>query len=668
MQGQVSLLAIALLPLAAGAVIFGFEAAWRRWFGAERALMLAGRLALGSTLLAGMLLALALYVLTRRPELDPVQDVLWASAGRTTVLALHLELGMLARVVGCVALTIALAVQVAALGDPRDGCRSLGRAALLLGGVLLVALGSTVWGVALGWQIAALGCGVSGQVLGDRSEETGAFAQVGWRWSDGGVWLAVLAIAVGAGDLGIPLVTRAMLFGEHSTMLVGGPIAGAAPVTVAVLGLLVGVLGRLGGLMAALRGEAVAGRAAVLGLGAGVGVLMLLRLHAVLVLAPTLMAGLVVVGGVVALWAAVMGLRGRGDEGVVRVVQAQLGLCLLALGFGAWVPALGLLVGCGVAGAAMVLAWGSGVRWSRWASGLALAGALPCGAGLWAGELGGSALMFMSAWSPWINFAAAVVCAAVMLAIGGSIGHVLRDRSPGHGGPELALGAGVLAVGAVAIGAIDVPGLEATLRAWVWPEFAGSWLLRDDYGLGPLPGYRVELARYGVVVAVLLAGLGMGLAGRLRGWALALPELEMGLAGLRRRARALIAGAHEVVELRALAVLLVPGSPGLGRAAGRGDLQAALVIALFGAIAVLAVVFANPDVVQVGPSRVYPVDVGGLDPALLGSQRRGAKGAKAEEAAPGAAARELAPGTGDAAAARELAPGTGDAAAVEGGP
>jgi hypothetical protein len=77
---------------------------------------------------------------------------------------------------------------------------------------------------------------------------------------------------------------------------------------------------------------------------------------------------------------------------------------------------------------------------------------------------------------------------------------------PVSGGPELALGAGVLAVGAVAIGAIDVPGLEATLRAWVWPEFAGSWLLRDDYGLGPLPGYRVELARYGVVVAVAAGG------------------------------------------------------------------------------------------------------------------------------------------------------------------
>ena len=119
MQGQVSLLAIVGLPLAAGALILGFEAAWRRWFGPERALMLAGRVALGSTLLAGLLLSLALYVLTRRPDLAPVQDVLWAAAGRTTVLALHLELGMLARVVCAAALAVALAVQIAALGDPQ---------------------------------------------------------------------------------------------------------------------------------------------------------------------------------------------------------------------------------------------------------------------------------------------------------------------------------------------------------------------------------------------------------------------------------------------------------------------------------------------------------------------------------------------------------------------
>ena len=671
MQGQVSLLAIAALPVAAGVLISGFAPAWRRWFGEERALMLAGRVALGSTLLSGMLLALALYVLARRPDLAPVQDVLWASAGRTTVLALHLELGMLARVVCVVALTIALAVQVAALGDPRRGTGDLGRAALLLGGVLLTALATTVWGCALGWQIAALASGRLGQVAEDRSQGTGPFAQVAWRWSDGGVWVAVLAIAIGAGDLGLDLVTRSVLFGAHSTLLLGGPLAGAAPVTVAAAGLLVAAAGRLGGLPAALRGEAAAGRAALLGLGAGAGLLLLLRLHVVLVLAPTLMAGLALVAGVGALGLAVAGLRGRGEDVLVRVAQAQLGLAALALGFGAWVPAAGLLLASGLASAAATLAWSTGGRTGsslRWVSGVALAGLLPGGVALWSGEIGGAAFTYMSAWSPWLNWAAAGLVGCTLLAIAGSMGHVLRDRSSATGGPELALAGGVLTAGARAIGAIDVPGVAASLRVWLWPEFAASWLLRDDFGLGPLPQYRAEEARLGALVGVGVAAVGLLLAPRLRAWALRLPGFGWSPgAWLARRARALLAALHELGERRVLGLLLVPGSPGVARAPGRGELQGALVLALLGAVAVLAVVFANPDVVQVGPTRVYPVDVGGLDPALLGSKRAGKSAAARPELAPGTgdgARPELAPGTGDG-ARPELAPGTGDGAGRE---
>jgi len=53
------------------------------------------------------------------------------------------------------------------------------------------------------------------------------------------------------------------------------------------------------------------------------------------------------------------------------------------------------------------------------------------------------------------------------------------------------------------------------------------------------------------------------------------------------------------------------------------------VLGLLGALVVLGFVYCNPDVVQVGPSRVYPVDLGGLDPALLGSGR-----SRESEAAP----------------------------------
>ena len=59
MPGELTLLAIALLPLMAGLLVAGFAPRWRRWFGAERALMVAFRIALGGTLLAALLLGTA---------------------------------------------------------------------------------------------------------------------------------------------------------------------------------------------------------------------------------------------------------------------------------------------------------------------------------------------------------------------------------------------------------------------------------------------------------------------------------------------------------------------------------------------------------------------------------------------------------------------------------
>jgi hypothetical protein len=57
------------------------------------------------------------------------------------------------------------------------------------------------------------------------------------------------------------------------------------------------------------------------------------------------------------------------------------------------------------------------------------------------------------------------------------------------------------------------------------------------------------------------------------------------------------------------------------RAPGPERAQVGLLLGLLGALVVLGFVYCNPDVAQVGPSRVYPVDAGGLDPALLGSGR-----------------------------------------------
>lgn len=645
MGAHVSLLAIAGLPLLAGLLICGCAPAWRRWFGDEGALAVAGRVALGATLLSGLLVAAAVYALRVRPDLSPTQLVPWAGAGRTTALDLDLELGGLALAVTVVALLVALAVQIAALGDPRDGARTLGRSALLLAGTGLLALSATVWGAALGWQLVALVTGWSrGHVAQDMSPGTGPEGQAGRGWgrlAQVGVWLAVLVTAVGAGDLGFAAIARGALLGEHASLLamrLGGPFGGVAPASVAAVALVIAALAGVAGLPAALRGASTAARAAVLGLASGAGVLLLLRLHVLLTLAPVVMAGLALAGATIAALAGVAGLRARGTEALARVAQAYLGLLLLAVGVGAWAPACGLLLAYALTGAALGL---EGGRWSRWLAALALAGVVP-GALLWSGELLGAAFMYMSAGSPGLNVACAALAAVAALAIAGSMGHVLRDRSEGTGG-ELGLAAGLLALAAVLVAAIDVPGQIWALRVWIGPEFAASWLLPGEYALGPRPPYSLAMARLGAGAWFAIAALGVAVAPRLSAWASRLPLPRVTLPDLGRTGRALAAALHELGELQIFRPLLL-GPTAVARAPGRADRQRGLVLALFGALAVLGVVYCNPDVSQLGPSRTYPVDVGGINPALLGTRRAGA-------AKPAEAAEKLSPETGAAPAA-----------------
>ncbi|HEY0133146.1 MAG TPA: hypothetical protein VGB85_03675, partial [Nannocystis sp.] len=503
MQAHVSLLAIVALPMLAGLLICGFEAAWRRWFGAERALALAGRIALGGTLLSGLLLAAGVYALRVRPDLGRTQEIPWAGAGHTTALDLDLELGGLALVAGAVALVVALGVQLAALGDVRDGARSLGRAALLLAGTLLLALSATLWGAALGWQIVVLVACSWGQVREDMSEGAGAPR---WRATDAGLWLAVLATTVGAGALAFAAIDRGALLGAQASLIagkLGGPFGAATPASVAAVGLAVAVLGRVAGLAGLLRGQSPVARAAVLGLASGAGMLLLLRAHMLLVLAPTVMAALALVGGAVAVLAGVAALRTSShEETLARVAQAQLGFILVAIGFGAWAPACGLLLAYAVASAALGLGLGAGSgagHAARVLAGLSLAAVLPTGATLWLGETLGVAFMYMSAWSPGLNFVAAGLCAIAALCVAGSLAQVLRDRSHGPGGAEIGLASAFLATAAAIAALTDMPGSITALRVGLGPEFGPSWLLGGDLALGPRPSYSVVMARWAVV-------------------------------------------------------------------------------------------------------------------------------------------------------------------------
>ncbi len=644
MPGEMTLPAIALLPLLAGLLVAGFAPAWQRWFGVERALMLAFRIALGGTLLAALLLGTVVSALAQRPGLSSAQSVAWARVGHTTTLGLDVELDALALVVAGLALVVALAVQIAALGDLRGGARALGRSGLALGGTLLLALSATAWGAAIGWQILALvagacghvhgdraqGAGPEGHVESDRAQEAGLKGQVDngrrrpWgRASDAGLWLALLMMVLGVGELGLAALERSALLAGRSALVLTS-IGGASLATIAALGLALAVLGRMRGLSAALRGEQPATRAVLHSLVAGAGVLLLLRLHMLLTLAPGVMAGFCVVGAGLALGCGVAALRAQGSVALGRVTQAQLGLMLAAVGLGAWVPACGLLLAHGLASGALVLAPDGRVgRGARWLAALALAGLLPIGAGLWSGELLGAGAVYLSAWSPGLNVAVTVLMALAVMVVAAALACFTADRSPAGGGPERALATVGLALAAAFVGLIDLPGASMALRMRLGPVFGPSWVLPDEFALGPRTPFTVGEARWGVIAAMLLAAIGLALGPRLKAWVARLPAVTWPSGqGLARRARALVHALHELGEHKLSPLLFMdPFAVRAVRAPGPERAQVGLLLGLLGALVVLGFVYCNPDVAQVGPSRVYPVDVGGLDPALLGSGR-----------------------------------------------
>ena len=197
------------------------------------------------------------------------------------------------------------------------------------------------------------------------------------------------------------------------------------------------------------------------------------------------------------------------------------------------------------------------------------------------------------------------------------------DRSPTGGGPERALAAVGLGLAAVFVGAIDLPGAGDALRMRLGPVFGPSWLMPGEFALGPRPPFTVGDARWGLLAGLLLGALGLALRPRLVAWAGRLPTITWPSGHVRARpVRALVRALHELGEQKLLPRLfLAPFSVRAARAPGPEHPQRGLLLGLLGALALLGFVYCNPDVAQVGPSRVYPVDLGGLDPALLGSGR-----------------------------------------------
>lgn len=601
MYAHVSLLGIAGLPLAAGLIVLVCAPWWHRWFGAERATAMAGRFGLGGALLAMFLVAAAVYALQVRPDLPPIQPVSWAQVGFTTVLRLDLVIDGLTLLIAGMGFVVGLVAMLAAIVDAQRGAVALGRTAALLGATLLIALADSVWAAVVGWQVAMLVAGScsTGQVPEDR-----------WaRLTDAGAWLAVLALAVGVGDLGVELLNRGGMLGEHAHLVT----TGLAPV--AAVGLIVAVLGRALGFVDIVRGQSAATRVALHGLAGTAGVLLLLRLHMALVMAPTVMAGLAIVGGGLAAVAGWLGVRAtEHEERLGRVTQAVLGLLLVAVAMGAWAPACGLVVGHALAVGGLVL----GGRAGRWIAGLSL-GLAPVGAGLWIGEVAGAGFVYLSAWSSAINFVVAGLVTLAMVGLGGVLGAVLRDRSEIAEGLHAGLGVALAALG-IAAASLDVPRVTTLLRDGLGQTFLVSGMLDGQYAIGARPGYAPEAARLGAVVTVLAAWAGFLWLRRGPAWA-----VGVSLARWRRGWLALCRGLHKILEGQVVGLMLRPGAAQAGREDGPPQATRALVGLLAGALALLATVYCNADVVHLGPSRTYPVDAGGLDAALLGSRRPGAE-------------------------------------------
>ncbi len=626
MTPPMHLLGVVGLPLLAGVVIATAGPWWHHRFGAVRTVAMAARLAIGSTLLAALQMLMAVRSLQAHPTGARVDAWPWIRVGYTTVMDFSLELSGLAMVGAGVVLLTTLMLQLVALTRSEDGARWLARSALGLAGILLVVVSGNVWLAVIGWQLAVIAATDDSEAPEDPTASRW-FGRV--RWTDAGAWLAAVAILLGAGGGEWLLLARSGLFVSQSSLLthgLGGPFAAVPPAAVAVVGLTVAVLGRL---RDSSRGQFIALPGLVMATAAGG--LLLLRMHMVLALVPTVMAAMALAGAILAAVAGLAGALARQPAtALTRVTQAHFGLVLVGLGFGAWVPVCGLLLAHVLASTAVVTSREGGrmTRGMGALAGLALVGALPGGPLVWLGELAGASTFYVTAWAPGLHWVAGALVGLAVFGVAATVGLVLRgafespapapDTAPG-GHLAKAVATVVLATAAVVIALIDPPGGASVLRHALTSEFAPSWLLPGDYALGPSPGVTVQAVRWGAapVFAVAVLGLLAGpLLARARTWVTARPPRQRQGAPV---ATTLVEGAYNLGE-RGMAPWLLPG-PRLVRAAGPRAAHAVLVPGLIGILAVLGVVYCNPKVVTWGPSSTYPVDLGGLNPAMSGIPR-----------------------------------------------
>ncbi len=217
----------------------------------------------------------------------------------------------------------------------------------------------------------------------------------------------------------------------------------------------------------------------------------------------------------------------------------------------------------------------------------------------------------------------------------------------------------ILAFLATVAGAVGLPhvfGVSHVLHEWLRPVIALSSAFRGDYAIGP----KAQFVEHGHVSTVVeLVGMAVGLTAGIAGLVFARMLYREGPSALAQRFAVRLAALYRasldkywvdeiydrviVRPMRALAhvcyrvvdVVFVDGAMvygtaglvgGIGNGVRRlhnGNVRRYLLWLLFGVGLVLGLVYANPDVAQLGPSPVHTIDAGGLRPTLKAPKRSG---------------------------------------------
>ncbi len=605
---------------------------------------IAGQLCLGATGLAALLAVVATQdLLTGEDSRLVFNPWMWAELGVGRPLPMSLQFDALAGV--CASLVLVVAVFLHADAHLRG--RSPGvhaRLALATGGLLLTGFARSLWVAALGWHLVggvAIACAYCSETTRTNRLAAAWAAHRRQRVTDLFLWAFIAAVGSVALSFD-PLIVAALM--QERSVMVTWSFAGISVAAVAAVVLLLACVRQM---------HSVAGGSTVVATFvrwlAGLGALILVcRVHAIIALAPLVLATAGVLGVGLALVLALIAQSSELESRGRALWGVHIGITLICLGVGAWVEAVVLHIVAGLIALARHRSFDhtvfrilAAVAWSVllgrvWASG-------------WAR---------MSALTPGLNW---LVCLSMPVIIVLSAHAYTNGRARGGRG-LLGVGAVVVACGIAAVFSA-VPGEFAWLERILGRVGGEAATFRGEYALGWLPGYynawagaptsEVGSLRLGFAAASLLLSL---VAAKLPARLAAVRESPTGTTnvvpgtrkmigeknrvrvGLDRFGTRLDVGAKNLAQTlqnwaaapMSFLALAVDGVENLLRTlfrrlgpGRRVRLQTWVFLCLALAGLVLASVYMHPRAIVLGPTRVHPIDLGGLHPDIASARRGG---------------------------------------------